>query len=146
MTKEEALQILENKKLSFRHRGNVFELFKNDTYTTIVYQFSMSIERTPFCCGVCEIGVFDTYGYDSEVGKDCKEALKALIADDVAKTFNSYIKGKKHCLLMFNLNGNPGCKFWESIVNEYFPEKFSEAKTFVNLNTGRTIKTFLQNI
>jgi hypothetical protein len=117
--------------------------------STLLYHFFMSREILPSCCGITEWGGFSfivpclKLKYIPNISE---EDFKYLVAFHLIRAMKKCKKGVNRQLIMFNLIDNPPCESFEEIINEYFPDKFSEVRKFKNINTRNIVRVFLQNI
>ncbi len=96
------------------------------------FKFSFSVSESPWCCGSYEIGNFSSYSADNHK-KEC-EALEIV--------FKKILAGTQFNLFIHTIDTHH-CKIVEEVVQRN--DMFTHIKTFVNPNTNKTIKMWVNN-
>lgn len=97
-----------------------------------LWEFRFQVEPTPFCCGLAEIGSFDSSNQRNAVvaKTDKLEAVRQLMQ----RLIDNYSEGEVCKTLVFTLINETTC----NLVKEALADEnlFMEVKSFINSNSG----------
>ena len=77
--------------------------------------------------------------------REKEEEFLFAVAYGVSQFLLQFKKGRKRILTFFTLNGRPASIFFKKMLETY-PIPYELVRTFTNINSGRKLETYIQNI